>query len=242
MLNSYIALDLETTGLHTKNDRITEIAALKVIDGEITDRFVQLVNPGRKLDERIVELTGITDEMLADAPFIEEVMPELVEFAEDFPLLGHNIRFDYSFLKQAAVNCKLSFERTAADTLLLCRLFMPEDTKKNLSSACAYYQIPRSCAHRAQADAESAHFLYQKLLEIYGNERPEFFVKKPVDYKAKRQQPATKRQKEYLQDLVKCHRIDVTVQIDSMNRSEASRLIDKIILQYGRIPADKAGE
>ena len=109
MTDSYIALDLETTGLEPKKEKITEIAALKVEHGQITGRFVTLVNPKRPLTERVVELTGITDDMLKDAPVIEDIIGEVLEFIGNLPLLGHNIRFDYSFLKQAAVNQKMEF-------------------------------------------------------------------------------------------------------------------------------------
>ena len=98
MINSYISIDLETTGLNPKEDRIIEIGAIKVIEGKVVDTFTTFVNPGRKLEERIVELTGIRDEDLADAPTIEEVFPKLEEFLEDLPLLGHSILFDFSFL------------------------------------------------------------------------------------------------------------------------------------------------
>ena len=132
MIDSYIALDLETTGLEPKKEKITEIAALKVEHGQITGRFVTLVNPKRPLTERVVELTGITDDMLKDAPVIENIIGEVLGFIGDLPLLGHNIRFDYSFLKQAAVNQKMEFECEAVDTLKLCRKLMPEQEKKNL--------------------------------------------------------------------------------------------------------------
>ena len=132
MTDSYIALDLETTGLEPKKEKITEIAALKVEHGQITGRFVTLVNPKRPLTERVVELTGITDDMLKDAPVIENIIGEVLGFIGDLPLLGHNIRFDYSFLKQAAVNQKMEFECEAVDTLKVCRKLMPEQEKKNL--------------------------------------------------------------------------------------------------------------
>lgn len=235
MIDSYIAIDLETTGLEAKLEKITEIAALKVIDGAVTERLVTLINPMRRLGERITELTGITDQMVADAPVIEDVIEDVIKFCGDLPLLGHHIIFDYGFLKRAAVNRSLAFEKDGIDTLTLCRTFMPTDVKRNLSSACAYYRIPQSGAHRGEADAEAAHLLYQKLKLLHSGDKPGLFTAKPLIYKAKREQPATKRQKDYLRDLAKCHRIDVTVQIDAMSRSEVSRMIDNIISQHGRM-------
>ena len=125
MTNSYIALDLETTGLEARLDKITEIAALRVVDGRVEERFVTLVNPGRQLGERITVLTGITDDMVKDAPAIEDMIGDVVRFCGNLPLLGHNILFDYAFLKRAAVNSGLDFEREGIDTLGICRLFMP---------------------------------------------------------------------------------------------------------------------
>ncbi len=234
-INSYIAVDVETTGLEPKLDKITEIAALKVADGQVTDRFVTLVNPRRALGERIVKLTGLTDEMVAGAPVIESVIGGFVDFCGNLPLLGHNVIFDYGFLKRAAVNAGLGFEREGIDTLKLCRFFMPAGNKKNLASACGFYNISQAQAHRAEADALSAHLLFQELLSRCEDQETDLFVPKSLIYKAKREQPATKRQKDYLRDLIKCHRIDITVQIDSMSRSEVSRMIDQIISQYGRM-------
>lgn len=242
MTNSYIALDLETTGLEARVEKITEIAALKVVEGCVEERFVSLVNPMRQLGERITELTGITDHMVKDAPVIEDVIGDVVRFCGDLPLLGHNILFDYGFLKRAAVNSGLEFDREGIDTLGICRLFMPAALKRNLTCACSFYGVSQSAAHRALADAEAAHGLYQAMMARHGMEHPEAFAAKPLIYKAKREQPATKRQKEYLHDLLKCHRIDVTVQIDAMNRSEVSRMIDSIISQYGRMTRRISGE
>ena len=180
MTNSYIALDLETTGLEPKQEKITEIAALKVVDGVISKRYVTFVNPGRSLGAHITQLTGITDKMLADAPPIEELIEDVVRFCGDLPLLGHNIRFDYSFLKHAAVNRGLEFERHGIDTLTLCRAFMTGDTRKNLSCACAYFHVPQSTAHRAQADAEAAHLLYQELMSRHGQDQPDMFAPRPL--------------------------------------------------------------
>ena len=132
MTDSYISIDLETTGLEPKHDKIIEIGALQVEKGQITDSFSTFVNPGRKLEERITELTGIRDEDLADAPYIQDVLPKLLAFVGDLPLLGHSILFDFSFLKKAAVNQKLSFERGAVDTLKIARKYLPELESRSL--------------------------------------------------------------------------------------------------------------
>ena len=242
MTNSYIALDLETTGLEARLEKITEIAALRVVDGRVEERFVTLVNPMRQLGERIRALTGITDDMVKDAPVIEDIIGDVVRFCGNLPLLGHNILFDYAFLKRAAVNSGLDFEREGIDTLGICRLFMPADVKRNLTCACSFYEVTQSTAHRAQADAEAAHGLYQVMMSRHSQDQPDMFAPRPLIYKAKRDQAATKRQKEYLQDLLKCHRIDVAVQIDAMSRSEVSRMIDNIISQYGRMTSRISGE
>jgi len=107
MMNSYVAVDLETTGLNPKTDKIMEIGAIKVVDGQVAEEFHTMVHPRRQLEEEIVELTGIGDEMLRDAPGIEEIIGQVVAFCEGFPLVGHRIMFDYSFLKRAAVNAGL---------------------------------------------------------------------------------------------------------------------------------------
>ena len=107
MIDDYICLDLETTGLNPKTDKIIEIGAVKVRNGIIIDSFETFVAPERKLEKRITELTGITDEMLENAPAKEEVIPRFLEFAGEDILLGHSVLFDYSFINRAAVNCKL---------------------------------------------------------------------------------------------------------------------------------------
>ena len=88
MTNSYVAVDLETTGIGAKKEKITEIAMVKAVDGQVTDTFHTLINPHRKIPEEIVKLTGIDDEMVKDAPGIEIVMPKVIRFCEGFPILG----------------------------------------------------------------------------------------------------------------------------------------------------------
>lgn len=235
MEKSYIAIDLETTGLNPKEDRIIEIGAIRVENGEEKERYHTMINPRCTLEPRITELTGITADMVEHAPDLAEIADELLEFAGELPLLGHHVIFDYSFLKRGLVNLGYSFEKNGIDTLKLCRRFMPPEEKKTLAQACAFFGIRQEQAHRALADAGYAHRLYCRLLERYGAEAPEAFAGSPLIYKIKREQPASKKQKEDLQELIKYHRIDLTVQIDSLSRNEVSRITDRIISQYGRI-------
>lgn len=233
--DSYVAIDLETTGLEPKHDKIIEIGAVRVIGGEIRQTFSTFVNPRRELDSRIRELTGITGEMVEDAPDVDDVIGQIVDFCRDLPLLGHHVIFDYSFLKRAAVNRGLPFEKEGIDTLTLCRKFMPEDEKKNLENASRYYGVEQTDAHRALADAMTAHLLYRAVKKNHFSTAPEAFRCKPLVYKVKKEQPASKKQKEVLRDLLKYHRINVSVQIDYLSRNEVSRMTDKIISRYGRI-------
>lgn len=233
--NSYIAIDLETTGLDPKRERVIEIGAVRVEEGTVTKELSILLNPRMELRKEISELTGITEEMLADAPELSLVIDQVLEFCGDLPLLGHHVIFDYSFLKRAAVNAGYSFERRGIDTLKLSRRFMPEEEKKNLSAACAYFGVSQETAHRALGDARSAHRLYQKIRELHYKDAPEIFAGTPLIYKIKKEQPASKLQKEVLRELVKYHRINLSVQIDSLSRNEVSRITDKIISKYGRM-------
>ncbi|MCI8511344.1 MAG: 3'-5' exonuclease [Lachnospiraceae bacterium] len=241
MTESYVAVDLETTGIAVKQEKIIEIAMVKVENGEITDTFHTLVNPHRQIPERIAELTGIADGMVQNAPDIRDMIKEAVDFCKDFTLLGHQVVFDYGFLLQAAVNQKLTFEKNGIDTLRLCRAFMPPEEKKNLGNACLYFGLMQDTAHRALADAIAAHRLYQELKKRFGEEDPALFSEKKLFFKVKKEKTATKRQKQHLQDLIKYHRINVTVQIESLSGNEISRWIDQIIFTHGRIPEKRQG-
>ncbi len=233
MIKSYVSIDLETTGLNPKSDKIIEIGAVRVVDGIPTERFSTFVNPGRKLEEHIIELTGIQDADLQDAPTIEEVWPSLVEFLGDSILLGHSILFDYSFLKKAAVNQKLTFEKQAIDTLKIARRFLTELEHRSLDYLCEYYKIPHQ-AHRALADAEATSELYHRLVEQFYQQEQDLFEPKQLQYSVKRDTPATKPQKERLYRLLEQHKIEIEFDVEKMTRSEASRFTDKILAKYGR--------
>ncbi len=237
MEHSYIALDIETTGLNPKKDKIIEIGALRIRDNAVEARFHRLIYPGRELNESITALTGITDEMVAQRPEIQEMIGTVVDFCQELPLLGHRILFDYSFLKRAAVNQGIRWEQKGIDTLKLCRRFMPKEESKTLANACRFYQIKAENCHRAMWDAYAAHVLYQKLANQYQESFPESFQAGELIYKVKKEQPASKGHKERLQELLKYHKIKAPVQIGALTRNEASRLTDEIISKYGRMEA-----
>lgn len=233
MINSYISIDLETTGLNPKLDKIIEIGAVKVIDGRVVEKFSAFVNPGRKLEERIIQLTGITQKQVDSAPGIEQVLPELMDFLGNLPLLGHRILFDYSFLKKAAVNQKYSFEKKGIDTLRIARAFLPQLEHRTLEYLCRYYEIPHT-AHRAIGDAQATNALFQILAEQYGEKDSRLFEPQQLIYQVKRDTPATKAQKERLYRLLEQHGLEVDYDVEELTRSEASRYTDQILAKYGR--------
>lgn len=233
MLTSYICIDLETTGLNPKRDKIIEIGAVKVIDGVESGVFSSFVNPGRKLEDRIVALTGIQDKDLYDAPVINDVFCELMLFMEEYPLVGHSVLSDFSFLKKAAVDLKLQFERQAVDTLKIARKYLPNLESRSLESLCDHYQIPHR-PHRALEDAKATVLLYQKLLERYYQEEESVFQPQSLHFKVKRDQPASARQKEKLYRMQEILAITLEADIELLSRSEASRLTDNLLATYGR--------
>ena len=233
MTDAYTALDLETTGLNPKKDKIIEIGAVKVRNGEITDRFQSFVNPGRVLENKVKNLTGICDEMLEGAPEMGELIEPLIEFLGEDVLVGHRILFDYSFVKKAAVNHSLSFEKMGIDTLKLSRKLLPELESKSLESVCKYYGIEHK-AHRAIGDARATSDLYQKLAGQFYQDNEEEFQPKRLVYPAKKEGPVSKRQKERLYKLLDKHKLTIAYNVDKLTRNEADRIMDEILAKYGR--------
>ena len=218
-------MDIETTGIRPKWDKIIEIGAVKVRNGKEVERFSELIYPGVKLPWRITELTGITDEMLKGKPTIEEVLPRFIEFAGDDLLLGHNIRFDYSFLKQNAMNLNLEFQKSGTDTLKIARKVLPHLESRALDYLCRYYNIEASVTSQ----------LYFILMEQFGEENPQLFEPYEFSYKVKKMQAITDKQRKYLLDLIRYHNLTVDFDVDSLSKNEASRKIDKILSEKGRI-------
>jgi len=233
MTDSYVALDVETTGLDFKRDKIIEIGMVKVRSGETIDRFESFVNPGRILEARISELTGIQDRQLEGAPDIGEILPDVMRFIVDDILIGHGILFDYAFVKRAAVNRRLTFEKEGIDTLRLAKAFLPDLKSRGLGFLCEYYGIEHN-AHRAFSDAKAASDLYQKLAMLYYRGNEAAFEPVRLLYQAKRETPITIPQKEQLYKLLDRHKLKVDYQVEKLTRNEASRLIGRLLAEYGR--------
>ena len=232
--DTYVALDLEMTGLHPKQDRIIEIGAVLVEEGEIKDRFSTFINPRMALPGKVTEITGIREADLAGAPEMKEMLTPLSDFLGDHCLLGHSILFDYSFLKRAFVNEKYAFEKKGIDTLKLARKFLPDLPAKRLGDVCRHYRISEQ-AHRALGDAMAAHLIYQKMkAEFYNEDTAKDFCPRPLVYKIKKEAPAGKKQKERLFSLLEKHKLISETDIDSMTKNEVSRLTDQILAKYGR--------
>lgn len=236
MLDEYVAVDLEMTGLRARTDRILEIGAVKVKQGQVMDTFQRLVNPKMKLPEEIISLTGITNQMAAEGCDTDSAVQEFFAFAEELPMVGHNVIFDYSFLKQYAVNHGMLLEKEGIDTLKLARKFLPEAEKKTLDYLCECLNIRRNANHRALEDARAAAKLLEYLKREFGDTEPQAFIPKYLQYKAKKQQPATRQQKERLRELVEYYKIELNRELNSLSRSEVSRITDQIYSRYGRIP------
>lgn len=236
MLENYTVIDLEMTGLNAKTDAILEVGAVRVRDGEAVCNYSAILKTGRTLPQKVVELTGITEQMAEEGREPEKAMEEFFSFLGEDILVGQNVIFDYSFLKQWAVNHGFAFERNAVDTLKLARIFLPAEQKKNLESLCAYFAIERRNAHRALDDALETWQILERMKAVYGAEHEEAFAPHPLLYRAKKQTPATGRQIAYLKKYAEYYRITLLQRPEDMTRSEASRLTDHLIAQYGKLP------
>lgn len=241
-MKTFIAVDIETTGLSPKRDEIIEIGALKYQEGECVEVFSRLIKPSKSISGRITEITGIDDRMVENAPGIEEVLREFLVFVgEETCFLGHNVRFDLSFLKTQMLKIKKPFPVVAVDTLALARKFLPQLPKKDLHTVSTHYGIVNERAHRALEDAKTTARVYFCLYEAFAEREPEVFMPKEIPLKVKKVEPITKKQKNYLLDLLKYHKINSETffgenakEIDALTKSEASKMIDKIILYYGK--------
>lgn len=161
----YVVFDLETTGTSINRDRIIEISAIKVKGGKAVEEFSTLVNPGCNIPFYATQVNNITDEMVEDAPTIEEVLPEFLEFVGDNVLLGQNIqRFDLEFIYRDCRRMDINKpENSYMDTLPLSRVALPQLPNHKLSDLAEYFGISTEGAHRALADCKMTYQVYEKM-------------------------------------------------------------------------------
>lgn len=165
-LSHYVVLDVECTGLRA-DSRIIELAAVKVIDGQIVAQFQQLVNPETTISAYITALTGISNAMVADAPTIKTVLSQFNVFWERLPIVGHNVGFDCTMLRREAERIGIELDLTAAeDTRFMARYRFPRWDNFRLSTVCANLGIKINGAHRALADVLATQQVFEALKEI----------------------------------------------------------------------------
>ncbi|MCW6678750.1 PolC-type DNA polymerase III [Anaerococcus sp. NML200574] len=167
---SFVVFDIETTGLLRYRDAITEIGAVRVENGEITETYNQLINPERMLPEKIIEITGITDAMLADKPKIDEVLPGFLEFCGDAILVGQNTDFDVGFIRVNAQRLGLKFDPVYLDTLPMARALFDDMGKFSLDKIARKLEIPAFNHHRASDDARATAQIFIKMFEMITKE------------------------------------------------------------------------
>ena len=166
-----VCFDIETTGLNRKQDRITEIGAVVLRNGQVAETFNTFADPGRPLDRNIVELTGITDEMLRGAPSQEEAINAFLDFAAGRPLAAHNAEFDMGFIAEGCRRMGRPFDETSIDTLILAQNLLPELGKYKLDIVAERLNLPAFQHHRASDDAATVAYMlipFFRMLEDMG--------------------------------------------------------------------------
>ena len=187
----FIVFDIETTGLSAKTDKITEIGAVKISNGQIVDHFSQLINPQRRLSAKIIELTGITDDMLADQPTIDAVLPEFMRFIGDAMLVAHNSDFDTGFIRNNCELLGLLYKHKAIDTVAVSRALLTDLKSHKLNLVAKRLGVRLDNHHRAVDDAKATAEIFLKFLEMFrenGVETLDQVNQKYIDtdYKSKR--------------------------------------------------------
>ena len=224
-----IVFDLETTGCDPERNQIIEIGAIKVKEGCVVSQYQQLIDPQIIIPDKITEITGITNDMVQHQPSIEEVLPDFINFCEGDYILGHNILFDYKFIKANALRYGYPFVKQGFDTLRLARRFLKHLPSRSLGVVCDYYGINLVHAHRAYDDAKATYEVFLKLKEQFYTQFPEEFKPEPMTWVPKKQAPITMKQKKSLQNLLRMQKKKIHQELDMLTKSEASRFIDEIL-------------
>lgn len=170
----FTVIDTETTGLEPEFDEIIEFAAIRVRGGVPVNKMQTLVKPDDPIDDYIAELTGITNDMLRDAPAPKDILPAILDFIGDDVLVGHNVNFDINFLyDNAGIYLKRTVTNDFVDTLRLARRLLPELEHHRLSDIAQHFGVPQPISHRSMADCETTlacfDSLTAKAIEAYGS-------------------------------------------------------------------------
>lgn len=166
---TYAIIDIETTGLSPAKEKITEIAII-IHDGEkVVEEFSTLLNPERKIPYRITQITGINNQMVNDAPKFYEAAKQIVELTENKIIVGHNVRFDYGFIRSEFKSLGFDFKRQTIDTIKLARKLIPGKPSYGLGKLCKSLGIENPDRHRALGDATATKTLFELLLSIDSN-------------------------------------------------------------------------
>ncbi len=166
LAGDFVVFDLETTGLSPVKDRIIEIGAVKISGGAVADHFSTFVNPHIPISFETEKLTGIRDELVADAPDIEEALPAFFNFAEGCVLVAHNANFDMSFIRENAGRQGLPCEYTYVDTVGIARMLLPNQAKHTLDAVAKTLKISLENHHRAVDDAECTALIFVRFMEM----------------------------------------------------------------------------
>ena len=163
---TFVVFDIETTGFSPINNRIIEIGAVKVVDGEITDRFSSFVNPDVPIPFRIEQLTGINDNMVLDSPQIDVVLPQFLEFCQNSTLVAHNASFDMSFIIENCNRLGIANDFTYVDTVGIARVLLPDQAKHTLDAVAKTMGVSLENHHRAVDDAEATAEIFVKFIKL----------------------------------------------------------------------------
>lgn len=164
LLDNYISIDIETTGLDSHFDEIIELGAVRVSDGIVVEQFQTLVKPKQMIDSFISELTGITNDMVSSAPSIDQALPSFLDFIGDSTLLGHNVNFDINFIYDFSRLLKLPpFSNDFIDTLRIVRRVYPDWSNHKLQTMVKNLNITESIEHRALSDCLNTHLCYEQI-------------------------------------------------------------------------------
>ena len=227
----YTVVDTETTGLDPQADRLIEIAAIRVRAGKETARFETLIKPGRKLSKAIVDLTGITDDELINAPEPQDALQQFMDFLKDDIIVAHNANFDVNFLYDSMQRCGMKpLENNFVDTMRLAKCIRPDLNNYKLATLAKAYRIAQPKAHRALADCETTMAVLQKMDEDARQQKIDFtqIQKKGYFSRSRVAGIAAEPGKERPEHSFYGKHFAFTGELDSMTRLEAAQMIVNI--------------